>query len=584
MGTATEDDLSAVTAFDGKIGVMWSNQRTNVTYFAYRHDTDLPDVWQAPETALAGGNCGTACADDHLNVKVDRNGRVLAAVKTSVGTATSPLVMLVVRSTTGTWSRYTVGLKSDHHTRPVPVLDESGNRAYVFATSPEKYGAIYMKSSPLGSISFPSGLGTPFIKSSIDVRINNATSTKQNVSASTGLLVVASDETARTYFHNFIALGTAPAAPAAPTNLAAVAATGRVNLSWADNSSNETGFRIERSAAGGTYAAIATAAANATSYSDTTVSPATTYTYRVSAANGDVFSAYSNAASATTPSTAPVAPAAPTNLAASAVSSTQVSLTWSDRSDNETGFLIERATGGGAFGQIATREAGVTSYPDSTVAANTTYTYRVRAVNGTLFSAYSNTATVTTPSGGVSTNIKNITFEGASLTAATTGADSVAGTVTLESASPLIGLYSARIANAGGVYLQESFGAADDVYLSLYVRVTALPAADVRLVQITNAGTTVTSLVLGANGTLRLSALGTKVGNASAPLAVGRLPHSHPSTARYGGQRKHRGVRRAGSRSLARTLRSPEHWNLDDRGGPRADRGHDGNRRRRCGR
>jgi hypothetical protein len=95
--------------------------------------------------------------------------------------------------------------------------------------------------------------------------------------------------------------------PAAPSNLSATAVSGStVNLSWTDNSSNETGFTIQRSTNGGTsWTQIATVGAGVTSYSDATVSKRKTYEYRVAAYNGAGTSAWSNVASVTTPNRAP---------------------------------------------------------------------------------------------------------------------------------------------------------------------------------------------------------------------------------------------------------------------------------------
>src|SRR5882672_4588873 len=76
----------------------------------------------------------------------------------------------------------------------------------------------------------------------------------------------------------------------------------------------------------------------------------------------------------------PVAPAAPSNLAANAVSSSEIDLTWKDNSITEYGFKIERApTSGGTWTQIATVGAGVTNYANTGLAASTTCYYRVRA-------------------------------------------------------------------------------------------------------------------------------------------------------------------------------------------------------------
>ena len=107
---------------------------------------------------------------------------------------------------------------------------------------------------------------------------------------------------------------------------------------------------------------------------------------------------YSNTASAVTPA-APAVPAAPTNLVATAVSKSQINLTWTDNASNETGFHIERCKGSTCtnFTQIATVGANVTSYANTGLTANTTYRYRVHAYNASGNSAYSNIAAATTP-------------------------------------------------------------------------------------------------------------------------------------------------------------------------------------------
>jgi hypothetical protein len=183
--------------------------------------------------------------------------------------------------------------------------------------------------------------------------------------------------------------------PAAPTNLTATAASSsQINLSWTDNSNNETGFKIERSSNGTNFTQIATVAANIKAYTDTGLTASTKYYYRVRAYNSAGNSAYSNTASATT---LPTPPAAPTNLIGLAISPSQVDLLWTDNSNNETGFKIERSTDGTTFTQVATVGANVTTYSDTGLAALTTYYYRMRAYNSGGNSAYSNTATAVTP-------------------------------------------------------------------------------------------------------------------------------------------------------------------------------------------
>jgi subtilisin family serine protease len=88
----------------------------------------------------------------------------------------------------------------------------------------------------------------------------------------------------------------------APSNLSASAISkSRIDLSWQDNASNETGFKIERKKASDTsYIVIAEAGSNTTSYSDTGLSAGTTYSYRIKAYNSSGESSYSNEASAAT--------------------------------------------------------------------------------------------------------------------------------------------------------------------------------------------------------------------------------------------------------------------------------------------
>ncbi len=187
-----------------------------------------------------------------------------------------------------------------------------------------------------------------------------------------------------------------PNPPAAPTDLVATAAgTEQIDLTWNDNADNETGFKVERKTGTDAFAEIATVGANVVSYSDTGLTASTTYTYRVVAYNGDGNSSYSNEASATTQEE-PTVPAAPSALAVSAVSDSQINLTWTDNSDDETGFKIERKTASESFAHVATVGADVTSYSNTGLSASTTYTYRVRAANAVGDSPWSNEASATT--------------------------------------------------------------------------------------------------------------------------------------------------------------------------------------------
>jgi subtilisin family serine protease len=94
--------------------------------------------------------------------------------------------------------------------------------------------------------------------------------------------------------------------PAAPTNLVAVTtSSSTIHLTWNDNASNETGYKLERSPDGSAWSPLITLPVNTNSRDDTGLQPNTPYYYRVKAVNGDRSSAYSNTASAVTQSSGP---------------------------------------------------------------------------------------------------------------------------------------------------------------------------------------------------------------------------------------------------------------------------------------
>src|SRR5881396_1732918 len=158
--------------------------------------------------------------------------------------------------------------------------------------------------------------------------------------------------------------------PLVPTGLTASAvSSSQINLSWAASSDNVgvTGYRVYR---GGTQIATTTT----TSFTNTGLSPSTTYSYTVAAfdAAGNL-SAQSGPASATTPAAPDTTPPlVPTGLTASAVSSSQINLSWAASSDNVgvSGYRVYR---NGT--QIATTSA--TSFTNRAQAQSTAYSYLV---------------------------------------------------------------------------------------------------------------------------------------------------------------------------------------------------------------
>jgi len=187
---------------------------------------------------------------------------------------------------------------------------------------------------------------------------------------------------------------TTTSAPAAPTNLVAIAASAtQINLTWVDAASNETGFQLESSTTAGTgFVQIATLGVNNTSFNNTALVANTTYYYRIRAVNGAGNSLYSAEVSASTS-----IPLVPVSVTTTASSSTRVNLTWTDASNNETGFQIERSTtSGSGFLLVSTTAANAVSFSNSALTANTTYYYRMRAINAVGNSAYTAESVVST--------------------------------------------------------------------------------------------------------------------------------------------------------------------------------------------
>lgn len=201
-----------------------------------------------------------------------------------------------------------------------------------------------------------------------------------------------------------------PTIPTQPTVLSYFDLTATsAYLGWSDNSSNESGFTIERCVGTTEYCGLtpgawtvrATTGASVSTFNDTTLAPSTSYSWRVSAFNAAGTSVPTNVLSLTTPA-APVVVAAPSALTATArkvKNRAEVRLAWTDNASNETGYVVERCTGSActAFSALATLPANTTWFTDNAVSRGTTYRYRVMATGPSGNSGYSNVAIATTP-------------------------------------------------------------------------------------------------------------------------------------------------------------------------------------------
>ncbi|MBI4942469.1 MAG: hypothetical protein HY830_17145 [Actinobacteria bacterium] len=223
--TVATDDVSGIVAFNGHVGIMWSDQQSAAFRFAVHTDGAAAGLWTT-ETPLSG----IGIADDHISLKAVTNdslGRVFVALKTSNDVvskvATDPLVVVLKRESNGTWQTATGATVADGATRPQVVIDSEHSLLYLLMTSPATGGVIYYKTSPLASLTFGGGRGAVFMKAS-GAKLNNISTTKDPVASPSGLVAIAADDTAHRYYHAEL-----PLAPAGdhqpPTNPASVTST-----------------------------------------------------------------------------------------------------------------------------------------------------------------------------------------------------------------------------------------------------------------------------------------------------------------------------------------------------------------------
>jgi hypothetical protein len=259
------DDIASIIAYDGHVGIMWSRQTYNNLDYPTRdpnegsggldcskgrkadpddcegrtaEDTDhLANLTMyfavhdngAPASAWTGGAVYNASGDDHINLKAS-GGRLYAAIKTATDAILINLLVCDTQSSGCTgqsdWHAYPVFRTKDNEgesdqadllassqpdpSRAVVLIDEGNSDLYVFAMVEQgdpAHRTINYKKTKLDAINFDTAdPGIPFIRSANDPLINDPTSTKQNLNSNTGLVVLASDEEAFCYFHNYLGL------------------------------------------------------------------------------------------------------------------------------------------------------------------------------------------------------------------------------------------------------------------------------------------------------------------------------------------------------------------------------------------
>jgi hypothetical protein len=175
----------------------------------------------------------------------------------------------------------------------------------------------------------------------------------------------------------------------APDNLKAIGGTGtQVDISWEDSTGNALRYEIWRTVDADPMQPLATTPGNSLTFTDRGLQPGIHYGYIVRAIRPEGPSKWSNWAYASVTGV----PRRPTGLSVQFGAMTQLNLVWTDASDNETGFEIQRMPPGGAWATVTTVPANTTRYSDTSVAPLATYIYRLRAASSYGPSDWSNEA------------------------------------------------------------------------------------------------------------------------------------------------------------------------------------------------
>lgn len=207
-------------------------------------------------------------------------------------------------------------------------------------------------------------------------------------------------------------VSTASGTPAAPTDLSVgVTSDSQLELSWSNPSGALTDSYIEQYS-GSNCAGAATevnVGAVVSSYEISGLSPGTSYSYEVAAANSTGVGAWSACASGTTDAGPPVAP---TDLSATPASSNSIDLQWANPSGVVTDDYVSTFSGSGCTGASGSLNLGseVDTYTVTGLSSSTSYSYEVKASNSAGTGPASDCASATTSSSGSSTQLTTVRF------------------------------------------------------------------------------------------------------------------------------------------------------------------------------
>jgi hypothetical protein len=155
---ANSDDICAIVALPGKIGLFWSDQTSKRFGFKTHPNGTDPSVWSSNEVpgSQSALNLGAGMADDHMNLVCASDGTLYCAVKTGYDVPGKTLLGLLVRRPSGIWDNI-YSVSSNDGTRPQLVLNETiGKLKVIYTTRSNPKGGedIMYRESSISNISF----------------------------------------------------------------------------------------------------------------------------------------------------------------------------------------------------------------------------------------------------------------------------------------------------------------------------------------------------------------------------------------------------------------------------------------------
>ncbi|KPK02986.1 MAG: hypothetical protein AMK71_00290, partial [Nitrospira bacterium SG8_35_4] len=222
------DDISSITSFDNKIGVIWSNQDEDNYGFSIHNDGDPETSWGPLEIF------GSGIEDDHINLAQTSSNEILAITKT----AAIDDINLFIRADIGWEGPYLVAHDA---TRPIVVYDDESMNIYVMYTDlSSNLKAIMYKTASLFDLIW----SDPQVLIDVEgTHINNVTSTKQSVDSLSGLLVMASGNDSYAYYE-MIDISPVTSRPVATVNAAPGSGFAPLTVQFTGSGFDEDGYIV----------------------------------------------------------------------------------------------------------------------------------------------------------------------------------------------------------------------------------------------------------------------------------------------------------------------------------------------------